>query len=337
MELAALFAGLLLVGLVVLALIILVCNHPGYFLGIIAVLVLMVSCQRSEADPRFELSFVIESEDDRASAVAAIDYAAKLYANQFGIELAPVVSMVNDPAQHTHAGALLDAVKQFRFTYQMLTATDATVFFTRRTMTRGYQGVATVGPVCSASAAAVVTLRDDGYDGQILAHELLHTLGVPHDLAGGYLMSESNSRAGSDYASPDTVLTVKAAPLADCMGKPAASSYSVPTGTPTASSGGGGAFDLGFVFALLFLCGMVYAERVGRAAITRLREENADLQRMLSANVDEFSLRDIKSISVAPGSHSCILTVEFYTLSGLTGFDGWLRTRSKLAKLGGTA
>lgn len=328
MELIALFLLLL----VLLAIVLLVIKYPGPFLALVVTVLLLVSCERSDAALRFEISTIADSVEDRAAVDEAVHHAARIFEHQFGIELAATFNDTSDVAQHTHAPTLLDAVKFYRFERTEHRAADATVLLTRRTLTRGYQGIATIGPACSASAAAVVVLRSDGYDGQILAHELLHTLGVPHDEAGGWLMSESASRAGSDFASDDTRLTVKAAPLAECMTKPAASSSTyVPVGTP---SGGGGSFDWFFVVSLVLLVIIAYMDRIGRQAITRLRNENARLHTMLEQHAaPEFSLRDISDVWERPANdRERMVLVKFHTYAGMQDFAKWLRKEAKRAK-----
>lgn len=231
----------------------------GVFLG--AALFIAIACVAiltgANADT-LEVSAVIESEMDRATMEDAATDAAAIFKDQLGVDLVVTYTEVGSIAGHTHAYFLLDAVGAYRMDHAQHSAADATVLFTRRDIrvgTTDYIGIATTGPACSANASVVMEIRGDGYDGALLAHELLHTVGVPHDATPGWLMSESLSRVMSRTISQDAILTFRAAGLGKCVGTTAANPPSAAGQTPPAapSTGGGGAMDGPLFFVLLIL------------------------------------------------------------------------------------
>lgn len=328
---AALVALMVAVGLLI-GIIFSAVQHPGRWLCGLVLLVLIISCQRADAAERFDVSVVIETVDDLDAANQAVSYAAGIFGPQVGIEVVAVQVQVGSIAEGTtHAQTLLDAVKVYRFAKGYEATSDATVLLTRRTLTRGYQGIATIGPACSASAAAVVTLRGDGYDGQILAHELGHTLGLMHDAAPGWLMSDSLGRAGSDTFSPDSLDSLKAAPLG-CMlagGPPSATQTSMVGGAaapdvPAGTSGGGGSFDWRWLAVLFALLGFVYVVRGYEKMIRELRELVLELE---AFKPPPFALVDIvgnPTPDVDDEARKRYLHIEFTSLGGLVEFNTWL-------------
>lgn len=297
----------------------------------------VVLCSHNaRAEPlRFEVSIVLDDAADKPAAEEAMQHAASIFRNQLSIELVTVYSEVAYVADHTNGDALLIALQSFRDKQPKHRASDATVLLTRRELTRMYQGIASVGPACSPAAAAVVSLKADGLDGQIVAHELLHTVGVPHDSAPGWLMSESLARNGIETASPDTISTVKAAPL-DCMlaiePRTASPSSGVEPHTQAQGQGGGGAFEGWFIIALLAL--IVIAAQESR--IRKVKHENAELDHEIRDSLKElhthvppdFCIRDIKWLTMSER----ILRIEFTTLSGSIDFETWLRSQIRRAR-----
>jgi hypothetical protein len=295
---------------------------------------LAISCSHAAT---FEVSVIVENDADRTAANDAITYAAQLYRSQLGLDLVATVVDVNTVAGHTHAQALLDALEEYRVSHDAHRATDATVLFTRRTLTMGateYAGLATTGPACSAAASALVELRGDGFDGQILAHELLHTLGIVHDAAPGYLMSKNFSRVGSDTINPDDVLTVKATPL-DCMVS-ALTPQAVPSsvGSPS-NSGGGGALDwisACILGALALLA--IFSKLKNDTLRTQAAEDHAHILELIeklrhSAPAD-FAMLDVSDAWARPsGSGERLLLVKFATESGMVTFHNWLRAHRR--------
>lgn len=277
---------------------------------------------------RYEISIVLDDAADKPAADEAIRHAAGIFRNQLGIELVPIYSEVAHVADHTNPDALLSELNMFRWNRPQHNVSDATVLMTRRMLTRRVRGIANVGPACSSVAVAVVMLQADGLDGQVLAHELLHVIGVDHDAVPGWLMSESLAHNGIETVSPDTVLTVKAAPL-DCMLaiEPRTATPSSVGEPPTAAvQGGGGAFDVPFILMLLALVAVGLTQEV---RVKRLREENAHLDYEVRHSLKElhehvppdFCLRDIKGLSTG----ARVLRVEFTTLAGIIDFEVWLR------------
>jgi len=284
----------------------------------------------------FELSVVIESADDRAAADEAVNAAAAIYRAQLGVELVATVREVSTVAGHTKPEALLDALKQYRLDRPTLRATDATVLFTRRELTRGYEGIATIGPSCSAAAAAIVRLRNDGLDGEVLAHEVAHTVGVPHDAQPGYLMSESVARSSAPNFSADSVLTFKAAP-ADCMESPKpAAAVSVPTVASSPTTGGGGSadwFTLGalVVLALLTSWCKIKSDRLQNELVNA----KGEIAKLVNDAAPEFALRDVVGVWAPPSifdDDERILLVKFTTYACMADFQKWLNTQRRRAK-----
>jgi hypothetical protein len=222
-------------------------RYPLASLAFVLAMCAIAVAGKARADT-LEVAAIIESEADRATMLDAVRDAQAITKDALGLDIAVKLVDISTVAGHTQAQALLDAVKQYRFDHTAHGAADATVLFTRRDV-KGYAGIATVGPACSAQASAVVAIRNDGNDGAILAHELMHTVGVPHDKANGYLMSEELSRYTSRTMSPDSVLTFRAAGVGECMAPAAVIPPS--TAKPAApSTGGGGAFDTWVIILL---------------------------------------------------------------------------------------
>jgi hypothetical protein len=275
-----------------LALLYAVIRYPLASALIVASLVVLVISRRADADT-FEVSAIIESEADRTSMQDAARDAASIIKDALGVDVVVTYTDINTVAGHTQAAFLLDAVKAYRVDHAQHAKADATVLFTRRDIRIGgsdYTGIATVGPSCSASASAIVELRNDGEDGAILAHELLHTVGVPHDHAPGWLMSEGISRTTGRAMSPDSVLTFRAAGTGECMRVPVANPppAAVQAQPAAPSTGGGGSFD---TFVIIFLTGLA-CWKIGRiqarkafdvwfkAAENLVKDQDATIQRL---------------------------------------------------------
>ena len=317
----ALIALVILVAYLV-AMIVLAIRHPlGVLVGVV-VIVLAASCSRSEAaGRRFEVSVVADT--DAAAIDEAVRYAAGIFRNQLDTELVITHRTTSGVAGHTKAEALLSEVVNYRLASGAERATDATILFTGRELTRLVQGIATVGPACSEGAAAVVVVRSDGFDGQILAHELMHTVGVPHDHALGYLMSETKTRAGSDYLSPDSLATFNAAPL-DCLSAAVttatqSSAGGVPTGT--SQQGGGGAFDWWFLLVIVALCFFAdRREQRHKGRVAELEQQVEALQPMLLRG----AMLDLRSVEGFASHDGRTLELGFSTYAGMNDFGQWV-------------
>ena len=333
--LAALIISALGLGLVVAAITAAI-KYPVYWLFGLVVLVLAVSCSKAD-DLRFEVSVVMDDASDRAAIDEAVSSAAHIMRTQLGVELVATYYDTSRVAEHTKAEALLDALKVFRTDSPTHRTADATVMFTRRELTRGYEGIATIGPACSASASAIVRLRADGLDGQIAAHELLHTVGVPHDHGAGWLMSESLARTGADTLSPDSVRTFMAAP-SDCMAKiePRAVAQS---GGGEPLTGGGGAIDWQFMLMLLGLGVVVFLQDRRSAALqTQHTEQEAEIAKLHAELVEckptEFVLRDITRVETldVPAGVERRVSVRFTTYAACVDFRKWLDAQISAAR-----
>jgi hypothetical protein len=222
----------------------------------ISTILLAIACSKPTPAATLEVAAIIESEADRVTMQDAIRDANTILSGQLGLDVTVTYVDVNTVAAHTHAQFLLDALKAYRTGSNVHRLADATVLFTRRDIRIGggdYLGFATIGPVCSASASAIVELWGDGREGAVLAHELLHTVGVPHDHESGWLMSENLGAWTSVSMSPDSIQTFRAAG-GECFNAPVAIPPA-PVQTPAAPSnaGGGGAMDWPCLLVLLVL------------------------------------------------------------------------------------
>lgn len=100
-------------------------------------------------------------------------------------------------SEHEHpVGVLLDV----QFYRAMQPTSDVTIYLTTRNLRQGetfYRGYASDGQAGALAGAAVVALMFSHTDEDAIAHEIAHTLGVPHDGNGacarevpsGFLMS----------------------------------------------------------------------------------------------------------------------------------------------------
>lgn len=247
--------------LILLSIAVLAVMWPRTCLTIAALLVLATATVRYANADTLEVAAIIESEADRVSMQDAVRDADAIF-GQLGLDLTVTYIEVGEVAAHTHAKALLDAVKAHRWDSAVHQLADATVLFTRRDIKMGTSdlaGIATVGPACSSGASAVVELRNDGFDGAILAHELLHTVGVPHDHAQGWLMSEGISRVTAATVSPDSLATFRAAG-AECFtpaANPPPAAVSAPAAPSDSGTGGGGCMEVWLLLALVVLLAWV--------------------------------------------------------------------------------
>lgn len=337
------FAALILcaigIGLFV-AMVVSAIKYPVYWIFGLVVLMLAVSCSKADDLRTFEVSVIIEQESDRAAADEAVRAAAYIWRTQVGTDIVATYYDVSRVAEHTKAEALLDALKVYRMDNSQHRAADATVLLTRRDLTRGYEGIATIGPACSASASAVVRLRADGLDGEVLAHELLHTVGVPHDHAAGWLMSESIARTSAPSMSPDSVLTFKAAPL-DCTAKiePRAVNQSgggEPLAKPT---GGGGSFDTPWLVVLAVFVVYVLMLRTLQANKRYTQWQTEEITRLTNELVTrlptDFVLKDISQVTTVDLSNGDReVRVRFHTLTGMTDFAAWVQDQANAARMG---
>ena len=248
------------------------------------------------AAPRVEMSIVTDwatvayfgsIEETRKAIDSAVAHAAYIYRDQLGVEL--IASHVEIPqgpaadvlAKHTHAKFLLDAVMEHRLQNGVHRTADVTALLTVRKLQLGSQslsGYATMGPACSANASAIVSLRHGGLDGQTLAHEVAHTLGVGHDgespceheEKNGWLMSATDF--GAEHFSQCSIETIRHAleTFRECFEEPSAGAPLQPPAPvlpsaarlpsearasveSTPSSGGGGILDM-LAVALLLAC-----------------------------------------------------------------------------------
>lgn len=318
-------------------------KYTGWFLGGLAVVCLATSCAHAD-DLRLEVSVVMESEADRAAIDEAVNDAAYLYRTQLGVELVVTHYSTSTVAEHTKGEALLDSLKMYRAADPKHAAADVTVLFTRRALTRGYEGIASGGPACSASASAIIRLRADGLDGEILAHEITHTVGVPHDRAPGWLMSESLARVSARTFSDDAVRTFKAAPLAECMAtiEPRAAQTASGGVPPTKyePAGGGGSMDWPFIVLLLAFAGfailqqkhIVEQDQTNREHLAEIAELETEL---VKCRPSDFCLRDMTEPSgFAEDGYTRTVLIRFTTLAGATDFLAWLKRQRKDAEHG---
>jgi hypothetical protein len=337
---SAALAGLIIAALgvgIVVAAIVAAIKYPVYWLFGLVVLVLAVSCSKADDLRTFEVSVIIEQESDRAAAAEAVSSAAYLWRTQLGTDIVATYYDVSRVAEHTKPETLLAAVSMYRTDNAKHRAADATVLFTTRELTRRYEGVATIGPACSASAAAVVRLRTDGLDGEVMAHELLHTVGVPHDHAAGWLMSESLARTSAPSLSPDSVRTFMAAPL-DCTAKIEPRAV-VQSGGGEPPTGGGGAFDWQTVLMMFGLAVIMWLQnRHLKACQDSEREHIVEISKLtrelISRVPSDFILRDVSGVTTQTLSNGeRLVLVKFHTVAGMTDFAKWVQEQANHSRV----
>ena len=228
------------------------------------------------ANAQLEVSIVTDWETvshygsvDEANNVidSTIAYADILYNNQLDLYIdviyrdVPQIENDDKLPNHTHPEALMDALFDYRIASTDHMNADLTILLTTRKLSTGstnYVGYARIKSICSANALVIVSLYDNGLDGQTLAHELAHVLGAVHDgdspcestPSRGYLMS-SAVHNGNDNLSQCSIDTIKStlAVFGSCMAESVPEVVVPPVTTPVANSGGGA---IG-IFTLLLL------------------------------------------------------------------------------------
>lgn len=179
-------------------------------LFLVAALLVGNTITRADERSRLTVSVVVDTDvTDHAYAVAAVNRAAALIDTDLWMHVQIVsISYGQHISASVKAAALLDDVVGFRNADAGLAQSGATLFLTARVATQAgynYNGSAYAdvsGYSYAASAytnqgAAFVTLDFGGLDYLVIAHELGHLLGAPHDddgpcrgqsPAAGYIM-----------------------------------------------------------------------------------------------------------------------------------------------------
>ena len=135
----------------------------------------------------------------------------------------PQIASDDTLANDTNPISLIDALHDYSIEKEYHVTSDITILLTSRRLSTGsnnYVGYAKIETICSTNSLVIVSLYDNGLDGQTLAHEIIHVLGAVHDgnepceatSSRGYLMSAAvhNGSDNLSQCSIDTVATTLA-------------------------------------------------------------------------------------------------------------------------------
>jgi hypothetical protein len=241
----------------------------------------------TRAESRLELSVVTDwqtvvlfgSPEKAEQAIHSIvAHAATIYKEQLGIELVLTYTRVpQDPTQdgvpaHTQPEFLLRAMQEYRTNHPKHRAADVTALISSRNLHIGskiYSGYANIGPVCSATAVALVSLQSTGLEAFTLAHEIAHTIGGSHDgevpceneSRTGWIMAASGTYGGNRFSACSVdVIRESIERFGDCISEPPPAASGSGSTAPAlgnaseGSDGGGGSWD---ALSALALAGML--------------------------------------------------------------------------------
>jgi hypothetical protein len=246
----------------------------------------------TRAESRLELSVVTDwqtvvlfgSPEKTEQAIHSIvAHTATIYKEQLGIELVLIHTRVpqdqtqDDLPTHTQPEFLLRSMQEYRTNHPKHRAADVTALISSRDLHIGskiYSGYANIGPVCSATSVALVSLQSTGLEAFTLAHEIAHTIGGSHDgevpceneSRTGWIMSASGTYSGNRFSACSVdVIRESIERFGDCISEPppvASGSGSTAPALANASEesdGGGGSWDalsaLALASMLLFRLG----------------------------------------------------------------------------------
>jgi hypothetical protein len=241
----------------------------------VLVALVFMSASVAEARARLELSVVTDwqtvttfgsPEQARQAINSIVARTTDLYEKQLGIELVltyaqiPADPMQDDLPADTQPEVLLRSMQRYRSEHPKHRAATVTALISSRELHIGsklYSGYANIGPVCSTTSVALVSMQSTGVEYLTLAHEIAHTLGASHD---GEIPCENESRTGwimaasgaygADRFSACSVDVIKQAitRYGDCINEPTQAEVGTGAATATgdtsrASNGGGGSWD----------------------------------------------------------------------------------------------
>lgn len=204
-----------------------------------------------------------------------VNQTAAIYKEALGVDL--VISHMDIPStpespffSTTLKGAdLLDEVRGLRQVDPQHARADITILFTNRKFTsedgKAALGLAYVGTVSSTDAVALAAIPLNGYDYQILAHEIGHTLGAVHDGEGpcvneptfGWIMAPMARAADQFSQCSIELMQAELKAKSVFFSEEPLQQSPVPTPSdslqeiPSAKSGGGGALDI--YWSVIFL------------------------------------------------------------------------------------
>lgn len=231
-------------------------------------LFLLLSSAANAAEPRaaMQIALVYDTDVSQQSARFEVDRAVGVIGRQLPLDITVYVESVAHVADDTNPSALVNAVSWYASNQTYSKRVGVTVFLTKRVLGVGsqrFRGFTYLGSAYSGGAV-VIQMIGDGYDYEVIAHEIAHTLNAPHDGEGackdepnpfGFIMQAYMS--GSEVFSECSLREIKSFLTArsDVF-------YPAPPPPPVQNLGrAAGSFDdalLGFLLGVAFFA---YAQR----------------------------------------------------------------------------
>lgn len=219
------------------------------------------------ADYEFFTLFKRSQSETTQTVIARMNVVDGIYSAQLGIKIAvptiTVFSTPNDPFISSDPKELLDEVKEFRRRSGEHMSRGLTHLMTGRDLNDETVGIAYIGGVCAGQFAASLSQGTDATTAAlIIAHEMGHNFGAPHDSEPGACVAEPTSFLmaprlnGSDQFSACSLNQMQAfAASARCLKPytppPVANESEPPPGVNNQGGGGGGNVSLSLLALLL--------------------------------------------------------------------------------------
>src|SRR6185369_12824696 len=151
-----------------------------------------------------------ESQDPNAAMLARLNIVEGIFSEQVGLLVLAtdlrVMSAGSDPFTSTAPTTLLEQVSKYRSATPEVRARGLAHLMTGKNLDGTTAGIAYVGTVCDAQRGVSLSERSYGttISALLMAHELGHNLGAPHDgqgacaaVGGGFIMAPSVSGVGT--------------------------------------------------------------------------------------------------------------------------------------------
>jgi hypothetical protein len=197
-----------------------------------------------------------ESQDPTAAMLARLNIVEGIFSEQVGLLVLAtdlrVMPSVDDPFTSTVATTLLEQVGKYRAATPAVRARALAHLMTGKNLDGSTAGIAYVGTVCDAQRGVSLSERSYGttISALLMAHELGHNLGAPHDgegacaaVGGGFIMAPSVSGVATfSQCSIDVMHTMLAS--ASCVTPADYGDVSLTTPTTSVAAEGGVPFTL---------------------------------------------------------------------------------------------